>query len=417
MNILIVGNGAREHAIAWALAKNPRVEKVWFSTHNGGAEGKLENLELAGNDFASINALLNKTPVDLVVIGPEKPLNEGIVDQLAAHHTKVFGPRKASALLEGSKAFAKAFMQKYDIPTANYVECQSRATAQKALETFGFPVVIKADGLCAGKGVYICQSAPDAETALDEIFIEKVFADEGAKVVIEQYLQGFEASLLCFVSGNKIYPFDTAMDYKKIYEGDQGPNTGGVGCISPNPHWTPELSAQSNTILRKIEQGLEVENLGYTGILFIGYMVQAGQIFVLEFNTRFGDPETQVLLPRLRSDLLENMEQALAGETVQLAFEDNVCMTTILVSDGYPKSYQSGFEISGLDKLAPDTLVFHNGTRQKDGQLVSAGGRVLSIVALDKTLAEARQKVYEEIEKVTFKNMRYRDDIGQLHHQ
>ena len=414
MKILIVGNGAREHAIAWALAKNPRVEKVYFSTHNGGASGKLENLELAGNDFASIDGFLDSSPIDLVVIGPEKPLNEGIVDHLEARGIKVFGPKKAPALLEGSKAFAKAFMQKYDIPTADYIECQSKAEAQKALDKFGFPVVIKADGLCAGKGVYICPDAQNAEQALNEIFVDKVFADEGTKVVIEQFLKGFEASLLCFVSGNKIYPFDTAMDYKKIYEGDQGPNTGGVGCISPNPYWTPDLSKQSEAILRNIERGLEAENLGYTGILFIGYIVQDGQIYVLEFNTRFGDPETQVLLPRLRSDLLENMTQAINRQEVKLDFAPQVCMTTILVSDGYPKSYQSGFEIQGLDSLEADTLVFHNGTRQKDGHLITAGGRVLSIVALDESLPKARQKAYDEIKKIGFENMRFRTDIGIL---
>lgn len=414
MKILIVGNGAREHAIAWALAKNPRVEKVYFSTHNGGASGKLENLELPGNDFASIETFLDKTPVDLVIIGPEKPLNDGIVDQLEARNIKVFGPKKAPALLEGSKAFAKAFMQKYGIPTAYYIECLTKPAAQAVLGRFGFPVVIKADGLCAGKGVYICPDAQNAEEALNEIFVDKVFAGEGAKVVIEQYLQGFEASLLCFVSGNKVYPFDTAMDYKKIYEGDQGPNTGGVGCISPNPYWTPDLTVQSDEILRKIEHGLEAEGLGYTGILFIGYMVQDGQIYVLEFNTRFGDPETQVLLPCLRSDLLENIEQALAHDEVKLAFAPEMCMTTILVSDGYPKSYQSGFEITGLDDLASETLVFHNGTKQKEGRLLTAGGRVLSIVALDETLAKAREKVYKEVEKVTFSNMRYRKDIGLL---
>ena len=412
MKILIVGSGAREHAIAWKLAQNFGLEKVFFSSHNGGATGKLENLNLPNNDTQTIRAWLASHPVDLVIIGPENPLNEGIVDQLTADGVKVFGPQKAAARLEGSKAFAKAFMQKYNIPTASYKKCDSLSSAQDALPEFGYPVVIKADGLCAGKGVYICHDEAQAQQALHEIFVVQVFSSQGASVVIEQYLQGFEASLLCFVSGTKVYPFDTAMDYKKVYEGDQGPNTGGVGCISPNPYWTPALKAQSDAILRKIERGLEAENLGYAGILFIGYLVQDGQIYILEFNTRFGDPETQVLLPRLRSDLLENIQQALTGEPVQLAFEDNVCMTTILVSDGYPKKHQTGFEITGLDTLPGDIMVFHNGTKQKDGKLLSAGGRVLSVTAKRDTLSDARQAVYEAIKKIKFDNMRYRKDIG-----
>lgn len=415
MKILIVGSGAREHAIAWKLAQNAQVEKVYFSTHNGGAKGKLENLNLPDNELSTIQEYIGNNPVDLVIIGPEDPLNAGIVDALKAQDIKVFGPEKAAAKLEKSKAFAKAFMQKYGIPTADYEQCHSLTDAQKALQHFTYPVVIKADGLCAGKGVYICKDEAEAQKALHEIFIDKVFADQGANVVLEQFLQGFEASLLCFVSGNKIYPFDTAMDYKKIYEGDLGPNTGGVGCISPNPYWTPELTAQSDQILRNIEQGLEAENLGYAGILFIGYMVKEGQIYVLEFNTRFGDPESQVLLPRLQSDLLENIQQALNHQEVQLSFGVDQCMTTILVSDGYPKTYQSGFEIQGLDQLPEDMLVFHNGTKQQDGKLITKGGRVLSITAKAPELEQARVAVYDAIKNLSFENMRYRKDIGAVH--
>lgn len=415
MKILIVGSGAREHAIAWKLAQNAQVEKVYFSTHNGGATGKLENLNLPDNQLSTIQEYLGSNPVDLVIIGPEDPLNAGIVDALKAQGIKVFGPEKAAAKLEGSKAFAKTFMQKYGVPTADYEKCHNLTDAKEALKHFDYPVVIKADGLCAGKGVYICKDEAEAYKALHEIFIDKVFADQGASVVLEQFLQGFEASLLCFVSGNKIYPFDTAMDYKKIYEGDLGPNTGGVGCISPNPYWTPELTAQSDQILRKIEQGLEAENLGYAGILFIGYMVKEDQIYVLEFNTRFGDPESQVLLPRLQSDLLENIQQALNHQEVRLTFCADQCMTTILVSEGYPKTYQSGYEIHGLDQLPEDMLVFHNGTKQQDGKLITKGGRVLSITAKAPELEHARVAVYDAIKNLSFENMRYRKDIGAVH--
>ncbi|HMN13539.1 MAG TPA: phosphoribosylamine--glycine ligase [Bellilinea sp.] len=414
MEILIVGNGGREHAIAWALARNDAVSRVYFSTHNGGAGGKLVNAELAGNDFASIAAFLDAHPVDLVVIGPEKPLSEGLADRLQERGVKVFGPGKSAARLESSKAFAKEFMLKYDIPTAKYERFDDFDEAKAALGRFGCPVVIKADGLCAGKGVIICQNEAEAVTALQEILVDRVFGSEGANVIMEQYLRGFEASLLCFVSGSKVYPCDTAMDYKKIYDGDLGPNTGGVGCISPNPYWTPKLDAKSDAVLRKIEHGLAAEGLGYNGILFIGYMVQDGEPYVLEFNTRFGDPETEVLLPRLSTDLLTNIQQAVNGEPVELAFDENVCVATVLVSEGYPKEYEIGFDVSGLEEVSAGTLVFHNGTILKDGVVLTNGGRVLSVAACAATLDEVREHVYAEAAKIRYTNKGHRTDIGLL---
>lgn len=413
MNILIIGNGGREHAIAESIAKSPHSEKIYFSGHNGGAKGKILNAEL-DLEFENIEKFILKNDIELTVVGPENPLNEGIVDFLKERGHKVFGPEKKSAFLEGSKAFAKKFMEKYGIPTAEYIEFFDYETALNSYDKFGFPVVIKADGLCAGKGVYICENKNEAEKALNDIFLDKIFAQEGSKIVVEKFLKGFEASLLCFVSKDKIYPFDTAMDYKRIYENNLGPNTGGVGCISPNPLWDKNHNLQSDSILRKIEIGLKEENLQYSGILFIGYIIDSGKVYVLEFNTRFGDPETEVLLPRLKSDLLENIMQSIDEKEVKLDFEDNVSMATILVSDGYPGKFKKGFEITGIDDLEDGVFLFHNGTKNHEGKILSNGGRVLSVVAKEKSLERAREKVYRNLKKISFENMSFRTDIGKI---
>ena len=421
MNILIIGNGGREHAIAEALSKNKETKRVYISTHNGGANNKILNAGLPNHNIESIDNFLKNTQIDLVVVGPEQYLSEGIIDHLESKGIKAFGPRKSAARLESSKAFAKEFMEKYQIPTAKYFQYDNYDAALAGLHEFGYPVVIKADGLCGGKGVSICQNKKEAVQALTDIFHNRIFGDQGAEIVMEQFLSGFEASLLCFVSGNKIYPFDTAMDYKKIYDNDLGPNTGGVGCISPNPYWTADLDQQSNEIIRKIERGLAAEKLEFTGILFIGYLIENGKLYVLEFNTRFGDPETEVLLPRLQSDLLTNMMQAIEGKPVELDFAENVAMTTILVSQGYPGKYETGYEITGLDLVDPGILVYHNGTKQiidpisdQKVKIVTNGGRVLSIVAVKDNLEAARQAVYNNIDRIHFDNMSYRTDIGKI---
>lgn len=414
MKILIIGNGGREHTIAESLSKNRKVEQVYISTHNGGATGKIINANLANNSVETIDRFLAETNIDLVIVGPEQFLSEGIIDHIESKGIRAFGPHKSAARLESSKAFAKDFMNKYEIPTAKHYQYDNYDDALAGLSEFGYPVVIKADGLCGGKGVLICQDKDEAIKALKDIFHNQVFGDQGSEIVMEQFLSGFEASLLCFVSGNKIYPFDTAMDYKKIYEDDLGPNTGGVGCISPNPFWTADLDQQSNQIIRKIEHGLAEENLEFTGILFIGYLVENGKLYVLEFNARFGDPETEVLLPRLNSDLLENILQAIDGKPVVLDFANNVAMTTIIVSEGYPGEYKTGFEIKGLKDVDPQALVYHNGTKNVENKILTNGGRVLSVVAVAEDLESARQTVYQNIKKINFENMSYRKDIGKI---
>lgn len=414
MKILIIGNGGREHAIAESLSKNRKVEQIYISTHNGGATGKIINANLADNSVETIDRFLAETNIDLVIVGPEQFLSEGIIDHIESKGIRAFGPHKSAARLESSKAFAKDFMNKYEIPTAKHYQYDNYDDALAGLSEFGYPVVIKADGLCGGKGVLICQDKDEAIKALKDIFHNQVFGDQGSEIVMEQFLSGFEASLLCFVSGNKIYPFDTAMDYKKIYEDDLGPNTGGVGCISPNPFWSADLDQQSNQIIRNIEHGLAEENLEFTGILFIGYLVENGKLYVLEFNARFGDPETEVLLPRLNSDLLENILQAIDGKPVVLDFANNVAMTTIIVSEGYPGEYKTGFEIKGLTDVDPQALVYHNGTKNVENKILTNGGRVLSVVAVAEDLESARQTVYQNIKKINFENMSYREDIGKI---
>lgn len=413
MNILIIGAGGREHAIASTLVKNKKINKIYLSKHNGGVSGNIINAEINHDDFKAVETFIKENNIELTIVGPENPLNNGIVDYLEDLGYKVFGPRKNAAILEGSKKFAKDFMKKYGINTAKYSHFNTYEKALASIEEFGFPTVIKANGLCQGKGVYICENEEEAKVALTEIFLDKIFKDQGGSVVIEQYLRGFEASLLCFVSGNKIYPFDTAMDYKKIYEENLGPNTGGVGAISPNPLWNETHQAQSNIIISKIEEGLKGENMSFSGILFIGYLIQDGKVFVLEFNTRFGDPETEVLLPRLKSDLLDNIEQSLRREPVLLSFEKNTSMATILVSQGYPKAYKKGFEIYGLNNL-DDIIVYHNGTKRLGDKIYSDGGRVLSIVYVTDSLEESRNNVYKAIKEINFENMSYRSDIGDI---
>lgn len=410
MKVLIIGAGGREHAIATKISDNEKVEKVYLSKDNGGAFGKIEAVSLA-DSFEEIESFIKYNDISLTIVGPEDPLNAGIVDYLSDRGHKVFGPKKNAALLEGSKGFSKDFMDKYKIPTAKYRKYASYQEALEGLDEFGFPTVVKADGLCQGKGVYICFDKAEADQAIKEIFIDKVFKDQGGSIVLEEYLDGFEASLLCFVSQGKIYPFDTAMDYKKIYENDQGPNTGGVGCLSPNPYWKDDHQRQSDQILAKIEEGLEKESMTYSGILFIGYLIENGRVYVLEFNTRFGDPETEVILPRLESDLLNLILDSIDGKELSLQFTSDHSLALILCSDGYPKSYEKGLEIRGID-IIKDCIIYHNGTKKDQGRLVTNGGRVLTLVGLSDSLEKARKKVYKEVEKIDFDNIYFRKDIG-----
>ncbi len=413
MKVLVIGNGGREDAICKKISESNKCTKLFCSKGNAGTLRYAENVELNTNE--EIFQFSNNNNIDLVVIGPEAPLCEGIVDLFKGSNIKVFGADKKSARLEGSKDFAKKFMKKYDVPTARYETIKSIEEGKKAIENFLYPIVIKADGLCAGKGVRICNTKEDVLDYFKELFEDKIFGKEGSTVVIEEFLRGKEASLLCFVSKGNLIPMESARDYKRIFDNDEGENTGGVGCYSPSELFNEELKLQIEKILEKISNGLKKENLEYSGVLFIGFMIDE-DAKVLEFNVRFGDPETEVVLPRMESDLLLAIEKSLDGslEREDLKWKKEKCLTVILTSRGYPKNYEKGKEISGIDSVDKDIYVYHNNTKVNGNKILTDGGRVLSITALGNSYDEIREKVYRNIEKISFETKQYRKDIGKM---
>lgn len=417
MKLLVIGSGGREHGLCWKFAGSGRVDKIYCAPGNGGTGQVAENIDIQANDIDALLEFALDKKIDVTIVGPEDPLVLGIVDRFEDQGLKIFGANKKAAQLEGSKDFSKKFMVKYGVATAKYRTYDDYGQAVKDLSEFTYPLVIKADGLCLGKGVVICQSQDEAINSLDEILNQRIFGDEGCSVVIEEFLDGIEASLLCFVSNGKVLPMESAKDYKRIYDGDKGPNTGGVGCYSPSPLFTRELNEKiQKSVLDKIEHGLKEEDLLYNGILFIGFMIVEGQPLVLEFNVRFGDPETEVLMPRLESDLLDLIEKSIDGsiEESDLVWKDEVCLTVVTTSEGYPGAYIKGHKITGLDGLDEDIIVFHNGTEYMDNDLVTNGGRVMSITALGNTMEVARKKIYKNIGKINFQGINYRKDIGQI---
>lgn len=417
MKVLVIGSGGREHALCWKIAKSNKVSKVYCAPGNGGTLEVAENIDINVDEIEKLRDFAIENHIDLTVVGPELPLVLGIVDKFQEKGLKIFGVNKKCAQLEGSKDFSKEFMEKYNVPTAKYKSYTKLDEAIEGLREFTYPLVIKADGLCAGKGVVICYSEAEAMGELKTILGEKVFGSEGEKVVIEEFLDGIEASLLCVVTEGKIIPMESAKDYKKIYEGDEGPNTGGVGCFSPSPLFSDKLNEKiHNNILKNIRIGLDKEDMDFRGILFIGLMIVDGEPKVLEFNVRFGDPETEVLIPRLQSDIVDIFEKTIDGnlEKLDLVWKDDHCVTVVLTSKGYPDNYEKGFNITGINELDKDIILFHNGTKNLDGALVTNGGRVLSVTALGNTIEEARDKIYSNINKINFNGMNYRKDIGQI---
>ena len=413
MKVLVIGNGGREDAICKKISESNKCTELFCSKGNAGTLRYAENVELNSNE--EIFRFSNDNNIDLVVVGPEAPLCEGIVDLFKESNIKVFGADKKSARLEGSKDFAKKFMKKYDVPTARYETIKSIEEGKKAIENFSYPIVIKADGLCAGKGVRICNTEEDVLDYFKELFEDKIFGKEGSTVVIEEFLKGKEASLLCFVSKGNLIPMESARDYKRIFDNDEGENTGGVGCYSPSELFNEELKLQIEKILEKISNGLKKENLEYSGVLFIGFMIDK-DAKVLEFNVRFGDPETEVVLPRMESDLLLAIEKSLDGSLKRedLKWKKEKCLTVILTSRGYPKNYEKGKEISGIDSVDKDIYVYHNNTKVNGSKILTDGGRVLSVTALGNSYDEIREKVYRNIEKISFETKQYRKDIGKM---
>ena len=414
MKILVIGSGGREHALCWKIAQSEKVDKVYCAPGNGGTSLVAENVDIEADDIDKLLEFAYNNKIDLTIVGPEDPLTQGIVDVFENHDLKIFGPNKECAQFEGSKDFSKIFMNKYKIPTAKYKCFTEINEAIKGLDEFDYPLVIKADGLCFGKGVVICHTKDEAEATLREILEEKCFGREGDKVVIEEFLDGIEASLLCFVSGDKIIPMESAKDYKKIFDNDIGPNTGGVGCYSPSPLFTKELNLKiEEDILKKISLGLKAENMSFKGILFIGLMIVNDKPKVLEFNVRFGDPETEVLMPRLKSDLVDLFLKTIDGSIRESDFiwDARACLTVVITSKGYPDFYEKGHEIT-IDKFHDDLILFHNGTKLNNGILETKGGRVLSLIALGTNLEEARAKIYRNLNNISFEGAQYRSDIG-----
>ena len=415
MKILVIGSGGREHTLCWKIAQSIRVSKVYCAPGNGGTEEIAENIDIGADEIDKLLKFAETEAIDLTLVGPENPLANGIVDKFQERGLRIFGVNKKSAQLESSKKFSKEFMEKYGIPTAKYRPYRDINKAIEGLEEFNYPLVIKADGLALGKGVIICKDRDEAIDSIKLMMEDRAFGSAGELIIMEEFLEGVETSLLCFVSEGKLFPMESAKDYKQIYDGDLGPNTGGVGCFSPNPIMDEEmLKTIEREILDKIETGFEYEELDYRGILFIGLMLTKEGPKVLEFNCRFGDPETEVLIPRLEADLVDILQKTLDGNLRKedLIWTEKPCVTVVATSDGYPLEYEKGKEIHGLENLDKDIILFHNGTKKIEDKIYTNGGRVLSITALGDSMGEARKKVYDNIEKIDFHGMYYRKDIG-----
>ncbi len=413
MKILILGNGGREHAIAWKIAQSPKCTRLQVAPGNAGTKEIAENLALDPMDVSAVVKHCKDNQVDLVVVGPEAPLVAGVVDRLEAEGIRAFGPKQAAAELEGSKSFSKRFMERHFIPTAGYSEVASQAEAREQLKDMQLPVVLKADGLAAGKGVYICLTEADVAEALDDLFVKERFGEAGKLVVIEEFMEGTEASLLCFCDGKHLYPMESAKDHKRIFDHDLGPNTGGMGCVSPNPEVTDRwMKMIEREILFPIELGFAAEPWEFKGILFIGLMLTGDGPKVLEFNVRMGDPETQSVLPRLKSDLVELIEKTIDGKLRKSDFkwDRKVCVSVVAASKGYPLTSTKGCLIEGVESCGE--LVFHAGTKSEDGKLFTNGGRVLAVSALGSTLDKAYEKAYKAMDAIQFEGKQIRRDIG-----
>lgn len=416
MKVLVVGSGGREHAICWKLKQSPRVTELYCAPGNAGIGKDAECVPVSAEDIPGIVALAQEKAIDLAVIGPEVPLAMGIVDALEEVGVKTFGPNKKCSQLEASKAFTKSFLARHDIPTAKYKEYTDKQALIDDIGIFGWPMVIKADGLAAGKGVVLAENAVEAEAAIEDMMGSRVFGEAGDKIVVEECLRGVEASMLCFVDTNTIVPMEPAQDYKRILDGDRGPNTGGMGSYSPSLVFNDALMEQlRKEILEPTLAGFQADGLDFRGVLFIGLMIGKDGPKVIEFNNRFGDPETQSVLMRLDTDLLDVFEAVCDDRLaeIELKWKPQTACCVVAASGGYPGSYEKGKVITGLDDVDEDIVVFHAGTAfDADGNIVTSGGRVLGVTALGETHDEAREKAYDNIEKIAFEGMQYRKEIG-----
>lgn len=414
MNILVIGGGGREHAICWKLNNESNVEKIYCAPGNAGISNVAQCVNIIDSDIDGLVSFAKENKIDLTIVGPEIPLVAGIVDAFEKENLKIFGPNKKCAQLEGSKSFSKEFMIRHNIPTAKYKEYTDLEKATEEIDDFGYPVVIKADGLAAGKGVVISENRENAIKTLKEMMADKKFGSAGDKIVIEEFLTGIETSILAFVDNNTIVPMVSAKDHKKVYDGETGLNTGGMGTFSPSEIYTDELAEEiSVKVLEKTLEGLQKDNLNYKGVLFVGLMITENGSKVLEYNVRFGDPETQSVLFRLDTDLNKIMSAILDNnlKNIDIKYSKEEAICVMLTSGGYPEAYEKGKVITGLENLDSDIVVFHSGTKFDGDNIVTNGGRVIGITSKGSSIKEASDKVYENIKKINFEGMHYRKDI------
>ncbi|MEX1378160.1 MAG: phosphoribosylamine--glycine ligase [Eubacteriales bacterium] len=415
MKILVVGGGGREHAICWKLLQSEKVDEVICAPGNGGISQIAKCIDINAMDIESMVTLAKSEKVDMVFVAPDDPLSAGMVDAMQNAGIRAFGPNKKAAQIEASKSFSKNLMKKYNIPTAAYDVFIDAAAAKEYINKIGAPIVVKADGLALGKGVYVCMDTQTAIDAVDEIMTQKKFGDAGAKIVIEEYMEGAEVSLLCFCDSKTIMPMVSSQDHKRAYNNDEGPNTGGMGAFSPSPKYTNEVReyVEKNIMVSTME-AMNKEGCPFKGILYIGLMLTQDGPKVLEYNARFGDPETQVVLPLLDGDLYEIVDAIIDEklDEVEFSFLDKHAAVIVMASGGYPMKYDKGYKISGLENGNDDTLVFHAGTSKDGDDIVTSGGRVLGVTATGNTLNSALNLAYKRVETITFEKAHYRTDIG-----
>jgi len=415
VKVLVVGNGGREHAILWKVSQSPLVKGLYCAKGNGGTAKIAQNVSIEPTNVKALADFAQSEGIDFTIVGPEAPLVAGLVDEFESRGLKVFGPSQKASMLEGSKAFAKEFMQKYGIPTAEFHTFEDPQRAKNFIKDFGVPVVIKADGLASGKGVFVCKSYEEALRAIDNLMVKKALGEAGSKVVVEEFLEGEEASYIVMLNGDSYVPLPTSQDHKRLLDGDKGPNTGGMGAYSPNP-FVDEVTEKAirELIIERVIKGLREEGIYYRGFLYAGLMLTKDGPKVLEFNVRLGDPEAQPLLMRIKGDFLQILLDFYEGKPVSLEIDPRHTLCVVLASKGYPEKPEDGKEIIGLEEVErmEDVVVFHAGTELKNGRLYTKGGRVLNVCAWGKDLKEARERAYKAIEKINFEGMHYRKDIG-----
>ena len=417
MKVLVIGGGGREHAIIWKLAQSKNVSKIYCAPGNGGIADLAECVPIDVMDFEKLTKFAKENNIDLTVVAPDDPLAAGAVDAFEANGLRAFGPNKAAAIIEGSKSFSKDLMKKYNIPTADYEVFENSTDAINYIKANNkFPVVVKADGLALGKGVIIAKTFEESENAVHDILDDKVFGSAGVKVVIEEFLTGPEISVLAFTDGKTMKPMVSAQDHKRAYDNDEGPNTGGMGTFSPSRVYTDEVAEECmEKIFIPTMNAMNAENRTFKGVLYFGLMKTADGVKVIEYNCRFGDPETQVVLPRLKSDLCEIFNAVIDQrlDEIDIEWNDDACVCVVMASGGYPKNYEKGYKIDGIKQAESlGALVFHAGTKRSDNDILTNGGRVLGVTALGDNLEDAIQKAYKYVDLVNFKNAHFRKDIG-----